>query len=244
MRKICYLLIGFLLFNFMSVDAASCSDSVMREITSKVNQIEVKYEVIETEKPIEFNEEFMEREPDPDMKEKVDTLKTTVYNIPDNVFLVQTNDKDKNDRTIINSSKIKDGVYTFEDKNYTEIINYKYEVYTDIDNCDSSLVKTISYTKPKMNEYSLLDVCQENPDVSVCKKYVTEEIKIAEPEFVNYVYKIIGVDASKNPNEKSYGNPTTNFIKEHLVYFIGGAVLVIGVGVSAYVIISKKRSRL
>lgn len=223
----------FSLFTYLGVYADTCDSETKSSLLKEANAIKIDYE--EKSEVVHVNENGEEFDAEKSW------LEVSLYNVTNNFSLQISNDYNSDKLTVINSM-IKDGKYTFKDYNYNRIIKYKIEVYNNND-CDMYLVKTINYTKPMLNPNYYYQVCEENPGVNICKKFITNS---------KLIYNMgIGLDEAikENKGNKSdvddNGNETKkNFWQKYYVYIIScGCVLVIA-GVGTWIYINKKRSEI
>lgn len=237
MKKVLVCLLSVIL-GCLSVSAKTCSSEETSKLKREADNVKVNYEVIEenikyeTVDGEEFNQDVFETE---GITEKI---RITVYNITNNLFVLQTNDRD-NEKITINYSDTKNGNYSFDTTDINSLMNYKFVVYSNLD-CDLMELKTIDFVKPMRNSYYDYEVCQSHLDVPVCAKYISSELEVSEASLYDYVtnYKV------------SKGTPTiisridelgeTNLFRSNWMYFAIGGVVVIGVAI--YIVIVKKRS--
>lgn len=221
-------------FSFLNV-YADCDNKVKSNLLKEANQIKVDYEEkSETVHVNAYGDEF-------DMENYY--LNVSLYNLTNNFSLQITNDYNDDNNTII-SSYFVDGKYTFKDLNYNTIIKYKIDVYSDVDECDTYLVKTINYTKPMINPNYYYEACQDNDGISICKKYITNS---------KYIYNMgIGLDEAVNDikknGDKNIEEPeeenNKNFWQKYYVYILSGSGIFVVVLTTVLIIINKKRSEI
>ena len=243
MKKV-FLLIGvYLLFAYVNVFAEKCSNTVISNLQKQANEIKVNYEIVEKKVKIPnwAIEVYEETEQTNDTVEiTTEEIKIIVTNITKDIYIIQINEKTKEKKTI-KYDDTKNGVYSFIDNDLRDYVNYKFEVYSNISTCDTMLVKTIDFKKPKLNPNSDFPICIENPNIPVCQRYITSDNGIKVDNLNDYVEKYLKEHNSKN-NSSTKKDTKETINKNNLIYIIAG-VLMVG-GISTYLIISKKRSRL
>jgi hypothetical protein len=258
MKKIFYILIIVLLGSYLNVLANTCTSSELTSLNEIANNIKINYEVIETKKTIDNEFEFdintdevsSGEEDDLGMEENtpstiditIESLKITVYNLNKDVFLIQTDDKSSDKKTITYNDTV-EGKYVIETDNIEDYINYKFEVYSNLSTCDTTLIKTITYTKPKLNPNADYQICIDNPTVPACQRYITKDTGVSEDKIVDYVNNYLNTQVTTTAKAEEERTTSKNFFKDNIVYIIVGSVLVIG-GTAAYIIIAKKRRSL
>lgn len=223
----------FSLFTYLGVYADTCDNKTKSGLLKEANAIKIDYE--EKSETVHVNENGEEFDAEKSW------LEISLYNVTNNFSLQISNDYNSDKLTVVNSM-VTDGKYTFKDYNYNKIIKYKIEVYNNND-CDMYLVKTINYTKPMLNPNYYYQVCEENPGVNICKKFITNS---------KLIYNMgIGLDEAIKENKKNSSNIDDNeeeikknFWQKYYIYIIScGCVLTIA-GAGAWIYINKKRSEI
>lgn len=225
-----YILIIILSLFSLNVSADKCDSKTKSDLLKEANQIKVDYD--EIEKTEEVDDGY-------NKYTAVDrSLDISLYNLTNNFSLEISNDYD--DKVIyVESNDIKDGKYTFNDKNMYHVVKYKISVYSNT-SCDRYLIKNISYTKPMYNSNYNYKICEENSSVPYCQKYITNK---------KYIFSSgIGLDKviedyKNNNNQIPDEIEKESFFKKYLVYIIVGGVVVAS-GICIAIFIKKKRSEL
>ena len=180
MKKVFSILIIFLLLGFINVNAAACKSGELTKLNEEANKIKVGYDPIETKKMVEVNALDMDGNPIEGTYEITeDSLKITVYNVTDDIFLIMTNDAN-DEEVVINSENSSGGNYSFVNENITDIINYKFEIYSN-SSCDTTLLKTVKFTKPFMNPNARYEACINNPTVPFAKDMLQNYLIYQKP---------------------------------------------------------------
>ena len=241
MKKILNILIIFLLFGFINVNAKECNASEIARLNEAANKVKVSYDVVQTKKTKEADFLDMDGKPVEGTYEVTeDSLKITVYGISDDLFIMMTNDAD-GEKVIINNENATNGSYSFINENINDLVNYTFEIYSNYSNCDTALLKTVNFTKPFLNPNALYDVCVENPTVPVCQRYITKLFDVQDGALADVVKKYLNGD--QNEEEDPTVKEKNNKKNDYLLYgVIGGSVIL--VAIATYVVISKKRGAL
>ena len=244
MKKVLNFLIISLLFSYVSVFAVECKASDLAKLNEDANNVKVGYEVVETKKMVRKSTLMLEEESNEMEEVTEEALKITVYNVTDDIYLVETNDYN-NDKKVINSSNSTNGKYSFVTDDIYNYINYKYEIFSNLKTCDTTLLKTITFTKPIFNDNAHYQICVDNPTVPVCQRYITADTGVTDATLVEKVESYLNNNGNVETTKKAdNNNAATSFIKDNMYYIIGGASVIVVGAIVIYIVISKKRSTL
>ncbi len=239
MKKILNIIISIFAFFFLSTNvlAASCTGSVLNDLQNKANNIKVNYEIVETKQNVNFdgdNEFKTSKEPNIIKK----TIRVTIYNLTKELLVEESNSVNDNIRTYHDNGNI-----TFETDNIKDIITYTFKIYSNVDSCDKTLIKTISFVKPKRNKYADFQVCIDNPDVPVCQEYITKDVGVTEDALFEMVenYKN-NKKSSSIIDDNSAERKNVNNNSRVIYFVIPGIALLIGI--LTYLVISRRRGAL
>lgn len=243
MKKVFSILIIFLLLGFINVNAAACKSGELTKLNEAANKVKVGYDVIETKKT--FKKAVLPPNEPTDETEEivVDEIKIIVYGVSDDIFIIMTNDNN-DEEVVINSENSPNGNYSFIVDDILNIINYKYEIYSNTDSCDTTLLKTISFEKPKFNQNAHYQICIDNPTVPVCQRYITKDFDLTNAELEEYIEKYLKGDIKDNNSNTNTEENINSFIKNNKLYIIGGASVIIVSAIIISVVVSKKRGAL
>lgn len=133
-------------------------------------------------------------------------LKVTITGLPDNMYLIVTNDVDDNER-IFNKDSKENGVISFIEEETSEIRTYDVKVYAGEDNCQGSLFREFTFTIPRSNEYSKTVFCLQNPDLDVCAPFIYDDDATKIVEKFNKAQKDV---ADKKQKEQEQNKETKN----------------------------------
>ena len=235
MKKVLVIL-SILLLGMNNVKADSCSDSELAKLRSEAENVKVSYD--ELEDAFDYVVPADDGNPSKTIKAYRYSIKMNVYNITNNIYVVETNDKN-NDEKYIKYSDTENGKYSFTSDDNKNYINYTFKVYSNTNNCSAKLLRTITIKKPKYNDNYAYVICKENPEVPICKRFITEDINMEGKDLVSEVNKYL--EDEKNSDNKSGSN--LDFFVNNKWYFIGAIGGLIAVWI-AYVIINKERGRI
>ena len=263
MKRLFIYLLGvfsFLLLS-MNVNAKACTSKELADLQREAGNIKVNHELVRETKTTHLYD-FFDNEL-PETVQHTDTnIKINLYNLTKNLFIVESvkdyNNYDNeivlygsprsslefvNERTI-NYKDTSNGNYTITLNKLNHYIDYKFEIYNNSDICDTTLLKTVTYRKPKYNEYFEESICKEYPNVSYCAEFITKDIDLGNKtleEAVKLEAKNNGYE-KQNEDEKP-GEEAVNFLGKNLKYFIiAGSIIV--VGIIGYGMINKRRGRI
>lgn len=222
-----------------NIEAFSISTACTYEEKANLNDIAGKitanYKIDEIKEKYEFtNPDTGEKS----MEEQINIqFNVSIYNILDDVYIVQTNDFDSEEVSIYYDEATK-GVYTFKTDNTSNIIKYTYNIYSNLEGCRGEILKTFVFTKPKINMYSQYGICKGLEDTDFCQKYITEELNLTE----NGLYEKIQAmqkTTVKEKKEKNNKEGISDFIIDNYIYFIIGTIIISGT-VVGYIIVRKR----
>ncbi len=231
--KVLLLLVGLFIFG-KNVNAESQYEEMARA-AQIADKITYEYEIVmeKTEK------EFLNSENGEQSTVIVEEPKFVfkIHNIEDGIYIVQKNDKNS-DTVDIFYENTSNGVYTFETTNKDDIINYTFEVYSNLDQSRGEQLSNFLYTKPKENPFASLEVCQTYYDSEFCEAYITKEINIP----IESLYQVLSEEALLKEKEAKTEEGIKGIISNYYVYFIVG-IVVISLAVVTVVLIRKRRNK-
>lgn len=239
-KRILMLVAVFLMLYSFDVKADdTCSYKDQASLNEIAAMVKANFEIKETTEPIEYE--------DPDGLGMITGTKTIpsfdikIYNITEDLSLSIT---DSLEHKVVNVSyaDTDKGVYTFHSDNYSDIITYTIVINSNLKSCPGLKVKTLTFIKPKLNPYAFYAMCDGHESVSYCKEYVTKDFEVSDDELAKAIEAFDNSTDNKN-NDKEETNVFLKFLKNNYIYIIIGTFL-IGGGITAGVIIYKKRSKL
>lgn len=221
--------------------ASNCDATKLTEIKNNAAKVKLTYEEVEEKLTGETVEGGSDVGYEYDIYDSY--LKVTISNITDDLYVKVINETDNSVRTFSSKDAV-DGVVSFVWKDTDKVAKLTYKVYTSSNtSCPDEEMLTNYKVLPMENEYYTWGACTENPDASVCKKYVTEEVsydsyqKFAKKQQTEKVEKVL---------EEKEGKGITKFVKKNKKGFIigGSIIIVVGVVTTAVVIIKRRGSRI
>ncbi len=254
------IILSIILLN-INVEAKECTSKDLAALQKEANNIKVNHELVKETKKTHLYDYF-----DNELPETVEHTETSIriniYNLTNNLFIVQsTKDYNNYDNEIvlygsprsklefvkeknINYKDTNNGNYTISLNKINHYIDYKFEIYSNLDICDATLLKTIEYRKPKYNKYFEESICKEYPDVSYCAEFISKDIDLGNKSLEELVKSEAKNKGYAIPEEKEKGKEeSVNFIGKNLKYIIAAGTVII-VGIIGYSIIQKRRGRL
>ncbi|MDD2409115.1 MAG: hypothetical protein PHD03_00110 [Bacilli bacterium] len=236
--KIVFIVLITLFISNIKVFAVNttCTYEEKANLNDIAGKITANYKIDETKEKYEFTN------PDTGEKSIEEQINTkfiiSIYNILDDVYIIQTNDVDSEEVSIHYDEATK-GVYTFEANNTSDIIKYTYNIYSNLEGCRGEILKTFVFTKPKINMYSQYGICKGLEDTDFCQKYITEELNLTE----NGLYEKVQAmqKSTVKVKEKNNKEGISDFIIDNYIYLIIGTIVISG-AVVGYIIVKKRRA--
>lgn len=236
MKKILLLIISFFIAINITNAASLCSYEEQRTLEQEAANVKITYEPI-TEK-IEY----------PDGISINSSLKVSIYNISENLYVTLKNDNgcQSCDKTYSYNDAV-DGTISFSWTDLEKVNNFTIDVYSsNTTNCPNEKYKTLYLILPKKNSFSNLALCDDLKDFYLCQEYVTVD-EINREDFFNqiekYQNKMID-DSGTEISNKTLGDKIFEFINQYKYIIIGVLVVIGGTTFVIYRITSKKQKDL
>lgn len=235
MKKILTFLFScFIGLTLVSADSV-CDYNFQAELNAEAANVKVNYEIRE-EKTQGTYGEF-----------SYDYFAINFLNITDNIY-VEVKNNYNGETFRINSSDTNNGMYEYKWAGNEEIVTFTISVYgSTVSKCPLLKLKTLYLTLPRFNKYSEYDMCLDNQDYYLCKKYVTFT-DIDEDEFIksfeSYVDGFTDKKGEEIPKEEKFVDKTVAFIKDYKWFLIGGATVLAAGGFILYRKSTKKQREL
>lgn len=234
-NKLSFIIFTLLILPIVASAEDVCTYKDKAGLNDIASNISINYEVIELEEEIKFNS--------PDTGEPLEGIrvktifKISIYNLTEDVFIIQSNDFDNKEEFIIYELST-NGVYTFETDDVENIIKYKFDVISALPGCFGDILKSYNFIKPKKNMYSQYAMCEGNENIPYCQEFITEEIPYSASEINELIdYRVDNViEATKVTDNNAF----INFIKDYYLYIIIGFGL-LALTITGYVIYLKRR---
>lgn len=232
------ILLSFIFIN--NVDA-ECSYQERKQLLNEAKAVDISFEVYDKE------EKIVGINPNTEQEEIYTTttyfFKMNVSNITSNMFAKITNNYDSSE-IIVNYDDLKDGIYSFDVENKTDIITYYIDFYSTNDNCYADNITTKTVKKPKENPIYYYSVCSNEKveNSAYCKHFIDKNFSENEYDIVKELNDIVNKDNDSQNNDKNFITETVTFISSYWYLFLFLVVLILFTIVM--VIVRKKRSRL
>lgn len=230
MKKIFIALMSF--FFIVPSVLAECSYTEQVELNNKAANIKVDYEVVDN-KIDTFDGSYLET-----------YFNIMIYNVTEDFYVIA---KYNNIEKTYYYSDSKDSVITIRWDNIKEITQFEFEIHASSNtSCSGNKIKSLYFTSPRQNEYSLIKTCEELENFYMCKRFVTfNEVDNYDfyKQLDNYRSGLIN-DSGEPIKEKTFSEKLFEFLKNNKWYIIGGIALI---GISAgsvYYMKTKKRREL
>lgn len=230
-----YILIIVSIVNILNCNA-ECSYQERKDLLNDAKNVDIYYEVNE-EKTNEkgfntYGEEIT-------LNSTNYIFKFVVLGLKENIYISYIDNN--GEKRFIDNNNLKDGIYSFEDKNFDNVYTYEFKMYSNNEKCLGKEVFTKKIIKPMVNGYSNYRICQENgmEDYKYCQKFVEEEINISESKFTDDANKYLN---SVKGEELENKFNLFDFLIKYYLYIILVIVLIICVAITF--VVRRKRSQL
>ena len=243
----------------IKVEALECSGSTLANLQKEANNIKVNHEIVKETVTKHLYDYFDNELPETVNMEKK-SIKLNIYNLTKNVFVIQTEKnyqtydnevvlygeaktplKYTNEKTI-NYKDTNNGNYSWIVDNLDHYIDYKFEIYSNTD-CDTTLLKTITYRKPKFNKYSQDSICLEYSNVNLCQEFISNDLNLNNKSFVDEVKRLGSSGEIVDNNEEDNSTESKKVIGKEKIYIISSGLVVVLI-IVGYLVIDKRRSRI
>ena len=162
-----------------------------------------------------------------------------IYNITSDLYVLVSNNIDSTTEKITFEKAI-DGKYVYNVVYTGEVVTYKFEVFGNSEGCNEVSIRTSYVTTPLRNEYAEIGACEEVPDFYLCQKYVTKNVDYETFSKKLESYKTKIKEEKEQATEKEH--PILSFVNNYK-YIIVSLIIISG-GVTIFIVIKKKRSRI
>lgn len=238
MNKVINSLLFVFIFFFMITNVnAECSYQERKSLLNDAKSVDVNFSV-ESRK---VQETFINPNSDEETLVDVDKyyFKFNVLNLNDTLFLKVYNDFDTSE-FIVNSSDLKDGMYSVENDNTSDLITYYVEFYSTNQNCYAEKILSKKIKKPKENPVYYYSVCKNEKlkDNEYCAHFISKNFGMSD---LDIVYKL---NASLKETPQNNANKLT--LKSILVkywYLLVVFIAIVGI-VITIIVVRRKRSQL
>lgn len=213
-----YLFVSFLLFLFLvniQFVKADCESAIKDSEKIKVSRIE----------------EFSSGDDDDLYKSYIGL---EISNIPDNLYVVITNDYNS-DSVTINSSDLVDGVYRYPAPYIYRIVNYKVNVYSKDESCTSTdSIRVFDVSTRIVNEYFFHNKCLDNRDLEICQPVLDSE-NVSTTEFNKQIDEAIRL------RDRTFIERVWDFFKTYYLYILIPFLLISIISIVRIVILKRRQ---
>jgi hypothetical protein len=214
----------------------TCTDKEMAALNKSAGLVKINYEIVEEKVQVPVMESGEQQGEGTTIKY---SFKITIYNLTNDIYVVGTNSYD-NSQISSSGNTSDDTKFTFVNDDMNKIMTYNFIVYSQLDDCNGIKLRTFTFIKPKYNYYYDYKLCQDNPDVSYCQKFITKDLNISESQLIDYIEK---VKISTTTVTTTKTNSIIKFFQKYYLLMIIFLVAIILITISV-IVIRKRRSRL
>ena len=230
------LLILFIAFT-MKVDASTCSNERIIELSSLASNVQVSYE------PYEDNENLGISDTHNVPYSQKPAFYVTIYNLDEGLNAVVTREDIKKAVVVTPDDADDDGVILIDAGTAFSIKNFNIKIRSDDDNCQNEVLKTATVTTPKYNAWFEREACEENPDFEMCQEFTyTDYSNVSDSEFSEKLTTYKEEKKKEEERKNSLWYKISSFLNKYKWIFIAVALAVIAIVI--VVIIRRKKSRL
>jgi len=230
------LLILFIAFT-MKVDASTCSNERIIELSSLASNVQVSYEPYE-DNVTTFDETF-----DVEVDDSDPAFYITIYNLDEGLNAVVTREDIKKAVVVTPEDADADGVILVNAGTAYSIKNFTIKIRSNDDNCKNEVLKTATVTTPKYNDWFEREACEENPDFEMCQEYsLNDYSNVSDREFSEKLTTYKEEKKKEEERKNSLWYKISSFLNKYKWIFIAIALAVIAIVI--VIIIRRKKSRL
>lgn len=237
-KRVIFSLIILVVFTcFSNVYAASCPNSVKKDLVKAASYVKADYEIID-----ESEEKELDAEGNkttylvPNFKFDI-----SIYNLTEDLYAhVTTSDKVQDFNVYYTDTQ--DGIYSMTDYNFGTIYNYNIEIKSNNLECSDYTIRTIKFTKPRYNAYSEYSYCKKSSNY-YCQKFLGTEVNIKSTE--DFMKKVGIVESEETEEESTIEETPIELFNQNKVLYISifaSVVVILGV-VIAIVLVRRKNRR-
>ena len=228
-KNVLILLIIFVCTLTFKVDASTCSDSKIMELSSLANNVNVSYE--------KHDKSF-----DDANEETYPEFYVTIYNLDENLNVLLTREDTKKSLYVNSNMKYTDGVIYVPTGYATSVKNIMVKIRSNDSNCLNEVLKTVNITLPMYNEFSKYDICSDNPNFAMCQEYSTVDYNdVTIENFVKSAKEYQEQRLEEEKNNSSLFYTISSIFTKYGWYVFGGIILIAGAIVLYYYIRKKNR---
>ena len=227
---------------------AVCDVNETNELNSLATNVNVSYEIVKKEIPIDENYNFpdgMNEELLEDYVATRDYFRIYISNITEDLYVVVRNETTGASTTYSFADAV-NGTITFDTEVYVTIMNYTIEIFSSsATNCPDTSLYTLYLTTPMYNSASESSYCEGIEDFYLCQKYLSVDVDFTYfyDDIENYRNGLINDDGEEIPEEEDPG--FLDFVRDNVVIIIVVVVVIVAAGgLITFVVIRKQRRRI
>ena len=241
-RVVNYLMYLFLFF-FILVSSvnAECSYQERKNLLNEAKSVDIVFNVDSRKEKIETvnpNTEEIEI-----IEDDKFYFNLNISNLTNDLFIKVTNNLNS-DQFIVNSEDLKDGLYSYEIDNMTDIITYHLDFYSTYNNCYAEKILSRQIKKPKENPVYYFSVCSDErlENNKYCQRFIENDFNMKTYDIVSKLNKILEEENEPVVEKNFSAKKVKQFFAKYWYLFV--VTLIVIIGVITLLIIRKKRSKL
>ena len=233
MKKYIFLLLNIILFSIsFKVNASTCSNERVMELTSLANNVNADYDMYDVYLSDTEEDELT-----------VQAFRIRIYNITNDLNVKVSSDRYR-DLYYHFSDMSSDGILYVDSGYPDEITNYEIYVRSNDSNCQNEVLRTITVTVPMRNRFADTEECKNNREYYMCEEYTTSDFSnVSSSQFMEKVNEYVANKEKKEAeNQRNLLKEFLNIIRRHkTMLIIFGIVLVLFIIISIIVIRVRRR---
>lgn len=237
MNKVINSLLFVFIFFFMIANVnAECSYQERKSLLNDAKSVDItvspKEQLIESDNIVDSNGQGVPYE-------RIDySFDFIIANLPNTLFIKYYTDFDEPEN-YVSEENLNNGMFTFNDNNYTTFKTYYFEFKSNNNNCAGETFYTKKIVKPKYNNYSGYTACSDEnfSKTKYCEKFITKDLNINEEQF----YKLYN-DSLVKDNKSNVDKKNKSFIKKY--WYVLLILIIVPLIIVSIVLINRKRSEL
>lgn len=162
-----------------------------------------------------------------------------INNISENIY-IEVTDSISGNKKVYHNSDSNEGTIVIRDNNMTKLNTYTIDVYATNEECETAKIRTVTYVKPKYNEYYGLSACEYAPNYYLCREYIDFDITYSGEETINKIAQY-SAELEKKEEEKQQEIIKKKERNNKIIIASIAVVIVAGVATTIVIILKKRR---